>query len=151
MTNKQKKIDKQAISSNSFHQILFCLHPVFHRGQSASLLVKSDNWILRKFKATKQHQITENTGWKLVKARNKLNQHKSCHQKIKIPPDGCFYKDQKSYEYSIVQNFDFWYLSVQNSCKNTKSSMLLSYQMHPYLAGNLYITCKDKFSHLSNL
>ena len=32
--------------------------------------------------ATEQHQITENIGWKLVNARNKLNQHKIRYQKM---------------------------------------------------------------------
>ena len=52
--------------------------------------------------------------------------------------------------YKMVLNRYFYYLPMQNSCKNTEGSTLPSYQMHPYLVDNFYITCEEKFQHLSN-
>ena len=66
-----------------FYQILFCLHPAFHA--EVSQLVCKPNQITEfcVIPMTQEiYQIARNTDWKLVNARNKINQHRSNYQKV---------------------------------------------------------------------
>ena len=81
MINKNKKQANKCRNKQfrvAFHQILFCVHPAFHNKVS-QLVYKASQ--ITKSCVNPRTQKTSNC-WKLVTAKNKMNQHRSSHQKM---------------------------------------------------------------------